>query len=80
MWRLKINEMFEVYIHMKTNRKPEFCCLMGFGSLASKVGRHSMLCIQLLFRTLFDLPNKQDILQRSGKQRGKALVLHLIFN
>ena len=44
-----------------------FCCLIDFGSLESEVGKLYTLCIQLLLRTLFDLQNKQDILQRSGK-------------
>ena len=62
---------------IRTNKMSAFCCLIDFGSLESKVGKLYTLCIQLLLRTLFDLQNKQDILQRSGKQRGTVHVFHL---
>lgn len=44
-----------------------FCCLIDFGSFESKVGKPYTLYLQLELRTLFDLQNKQDFLQRSGK-------------
>lgn len=55
----------------------EFCCLMQLGGLPSKMGKLSMLCLQLLLRTHFDLTNKQDIAQTSREPRGKARVFHL---
>lgn len=58
-------------MHMSTNKMSVFCCLIGFESLESK--ELYKLCHQLLPRTPFDLQNKQDVLQRSGEQRGRLL-------
>ena len=63
-----------LHIQAKTNKMSRVLLPDRLWKPQISSGQAYMLCIQLLLRTLFNLQNKQGVLQKSGQQGGKARV------